>query len=80
MKRIAHKFKNFEEAEAWEIEQALNMTPDERIRIARELQKRVFGKNVPDIREATRMYVSRSKDNEDLKYLLELKKRKSKTD
>lgn len=54
MERVVKKFKNYQEAEAWEIEQALNMTPDERLSIARELQKRIFGKDIPDIREGER--------------------------
>lgn len=50
MERIAHKFKNFQEAEAWDIEYYVNLSPDERIQIARELQRRFYGSNPIDVR------------------------------
>ena len=51
MKRIFHKAKNKKEAEDWDILQHISMTPDERLSIVDELKKRVFGTNVPDVRE-----------------------------
>ena len=54
MERIAQKFKNFQEAENWEIDYYLNMSVDERLHIARELQKRVYGDQTPGIREVMR--------------------------
>jgi hypothetical protein len=51
MERVAKKFSNFKEAEEWTIRQYREMTPDERLAAARELQRRFFGPNQPDIRE-----------------------------
>ncbi len=51
MERIVHIAKNFEEAEQWDIEQNLAMTPEERLKAAKELKDRVYGKNPPDVRE-----------------------------
>jgi len=52
MKRVFHKAKNKQEAEEWDILQQISMTPDERLSVADELKKRVYGKNVPDVKEA----------------------------
>ena len=49
--RIVNKAKGFKEAEAWDIRQQINMTPDERIRVSRLLRKRVYGKHCVDVRE-----------------------------
>ncbi|UCH96627.1 MAG: hypothetical protein JSV88_07195 [Candidatus Aminicenantes bacterium] len=51
MERIVHIAKSFEEAEQWDIEQNLAMTPDDRLEAAKELKERVYGKNPPDVRE-----------------------------
>jgi len=51
MKRIVHISRSFEEAEQWDIEQNISMTPEERLEAAKELRERVFGKNQPDVRE-----------------------------
>ena len=51
MERIVHIAKSFEEAEQWDIEQNLAMTPEERLEAAKELKERVYGKNSPDVRE-----------------------------
>lgn len=50
----AHIAIGFAAARAWEIEQELAMTPDERLDAARELARRVYGVNAPDVREAER--------------------------
>ena len=50
MERVVHIAKSFEEAEEWDIEQNLAMTPDERLEAAKELKERVYGKNPPDVR------------------------------
>lgn len=50
MKPIIHKANNFREAEAWDIEQQIRMTPEERQRIAKQLRERYYGKNPPDVR------------------------------
>ncbi len=51
---ISHKSFNYEEAELWDIEQQIRMTPEERQAIARELRIRVYGSNPPDVRESHR--------------------------
>jgi len=51
MKRVVHIAKNQDEAYQWDIEQALAMTPEERQEVAKELKRRVYGENPPDIRE-----------------------------
>ncbi len=52
MKRIYHKAKNFKEAEEWDIIQHLQMTPEERQGVAKELRERVYGKKPIDVRES----------------------------
>jgi len=55
MERIVHIAKDFEEAELWDIEQCLAMSPDERLEAAKVLKERVFGVNHPDLREFYRV-------------------------
>jgi hypothetical protein len=50
MERIAHKAKGHTQASEWDIQQQLAMTPQERIRAARELQRRAFGTQTKDVR------------------------------
>jgi len=50
MKRVAHIAKNYENADAWDVKQALNMSHEERQRVAAILKRRVYGNNVPDVR------------------------------
>ena len=59
MERIVNKAKNFREAEDWDIQQNIRMSPEERQSIAKKLKERVYGKNVPDVRE----YYKNSNDN-----------------
>ena len=54
MKRIYHKAKNFKEAEEWDINQHLSMTPEERQAVAKALRKRVYGRKTIDVRESVR--------------------------
>jgi exonuclease III len=54
MKKIAHKSTDFQDAEEWNIRQQIEMTPEERQTAAKELQRRVYGDKVPDVREAHR--------------------------
>ena len=49
---IAHKSYDFREAEAWDIEQHIRMTPQERQEVARQLRRRVYGEHPPDVRES----------------------------
>ena len=51
MKRIVHKSHSFKEAEKWDIQQQINMTPQQRLEAAKELSKRVYGTNLLDVRE-----------------------------
>lgn len=53
MKRVYHKSKDYQEAENWDILQHIRMTPEERQEAAKELRKRVYGENAPDIKQAT---------------------------
>lgn len=50
MKRVFNRAKNHKEAEEWDIQQQLSMTPDERKKVAHELKKRFYGENPPDVR------------------------------
>jgi hypothetical protein len=54
MERIGHAAQGFEDAERWDREQMLAMTPDERLTVARILRERVYGTSCPDVREAER--------------------------
>ena len=51
---VFKKSYDFSEAEQWDIQQQLDMTPYERQEISRILKKRVYGKDVPDIREGNK--------------------------
>jgi hypothetical protein len=54
MERDAYKTRSFEDAARWDRQQHWALTPDERLAIARLLQQRVYGSDVPDVREAER--------------------------
>lgn len=45
-------FKSFSEQEAWDIQYYINLSPEERQRIARELRERIYGTNPRPIRDA----------------------------
>ena len=49
MERVVNKAKSFVEADAWDRKQQHRMSPQERVRVSRVLQKRVFG-STKDIR------------------------------
>ena len=51
MKMVVNIAKNFAEAEQWDIEQQVNMTPNERMAIAKVLKDRVYGLDARDVRE-----------------------------
>ncbi|MBN2079312.1 MAG: hypothetical protein JW838_10120 [Spirochaetes bacterium] len=55
MERTVHKSYSFEEAEEWDIEQCVAMTPEKRMEIARILKERVYGKNPPGMKK-TRVF------------------------
>ena len=50
--KIFNIAKNFKEAEEWDIHQVINMSVDERIKAAKELEIFFYGKDVPDARES----------------------------
>lgn len=52
MYKAFHKSKNKKEAEDWDILQQISMTSQERLAIADELKKRVYGTDAPDVRDA----------------------------
>jgi hypothetical protein len=52
MERIVHKSRGHKEAEQWDIEQQMRMTPRERMAAARTLIKQFYGTDVPDVRES----------------------------
>lgn len=52
--REFHISKSFREADEWTKRQYREMSPAERIEVARELQRRFFGSNPPDVRKACR--------------------------
>ncbi len=49
---IWHKSFDYRDAELWDIEQHIRMTPEERQFVAEVLRRRVFGDNPPDVRES----------------------------
>ena len=58
MDRTVVKFKSFHEAEDAEIMNQIKLTSEERQEIARILKIRVYGENIPDIRDS-RQFVKR---------------------
>ncbi|MBC8180928.1 hypothetical protein H8E88_07375 [candidate division KSB1 bacterium] len=51
MKRVVNIAKNFKEAEEWDIEQQVNMTPQERMEAARILRENFYGKKIVSLRK-----------------------------
>jgi hypothetical protein len=49
--RVVHKSLSFAEAEEWDIRQHISLTPEQRQAIARELKRRRWGDNPPDVRQ-----------------------------
>jgi hypothetical protein len=50
LSRVVHKSHSFAEAEEWDITQHISLTPEQRQAIARELKRRCWGENPPDVR------------------------------
>ena len=48
--RVVHVAGSFQEADAWDLEQILAMSPDERRAAARVLKMRAFPDGSPDVR------------------------------
>ena len=53
--RIAHKSRSFKDAEDWDVDQQIRMTPRERWAIARLLKDRVYGRITKDVRACHRL-------------------------
>lgn len=54
IKRAVHISYEFVDAESWDIEQQVSLSPEERQKAAKELRSRVFGKTVRDVRARPR--------------------------
>lgn len=54
MDRVVAKYRSFQEAERAEREAAWALTADERMRIAKELRDRVYGRDAIDVRASVR--------------------------
>ena len=50
MERIVHKAASHDEARRWDIEQQISMTPEQRLRAARELKDRAYPHDAKDVR------------------------------
>jgi len=50
---VVHKAQSFADADDWDVLQNIRMTPEERRRAARELRRRAYGNDCPDVRDAT---------------------------
>ncbi len=51
MKRIVNKAADHKAADEWDVKQQLSMTPRERMRAAKELRDRFYGRDTKDVRE-----------------------------
>ena len=61
MERVVNKASSHEEARRWDIEQQVSMTPEERLRAARELKKRAFPSDAKDVRAWHRLSTRRGR-------------------
>lgn len=52
MERIVHKSHSHKEAEEWDVEQQVRMTPRKRMATAQALINQFYGTEVPDVRES----------------------------
>ena len=50
MERVCHKAKGFKEADEWDIQQQVAMTPEQRLAAAKTLRDRVYPSDAKDIR------------------------------
>ena len=50
MERVVHIAKGFKEADEWDIQQQVSMTPAQRLAAAKELRERVYPADAKDIR------------------------------
>ena len=54
MDRTFNKASSHKEAEMWDILRQIKMTPRQRQKVASELKKKFYGKNVPDVRDSVK--------------------------
>ena len=54
MERIVHKASGHQEARRWDVEQERSMTPEARLRAARALKDRAYGRQAKDVRACHR--------------------------
>ena len=54
MERVVHKASSHEEARRYDIEQHVSMSPEERMRAARELKDRAYPPDAKDVRACHR--------------------------
>jgi len=54
MERVVHKASSHEQARRWDVEQNVSMTPEQRMRAARELRDRAFPPDAKDVRACHR--------------------------
>lgn len=54
MERVVHKAASHEEADRWDVEQQLSMSPEQRLRAARALKERCFPSDAQDVRACHR--------------------------
>lgn len=52
MDRVVHKSDSHEEAAKWDVRQQHEMTPNERMAVAKKLIDQYYGKDMPDVRES----------------------------
>jgi hypothetical protein len=50
MKWVVHKAKSFKEADEWDIQQQVSMTPEQRLAAAKVLRDRAYPSDTKDIR------------------------------
>ncbi|HUF49863.1 MAG TPA: hypothetical protein VMN60_03460 [Longimicrobiales bacterium] len=50
MERVVHKSHRFADADGWDVEQHVSMTPEQRLRVARMLKDRVYPRDAKDVR------------------------------
>lgn len=52
MEKVVKIFKSFEEQEKEEIKYYIQLTPEQRQKVAAELKQRFYGNNCPDVRKS----------------------------
>lgn len=50
MERVVNKAKGFKEADEWDVQQQVAMTPEQRLRASRILRNRVYPSDAKDVR------------------------------